>query len=52
MSWKLMTLLPQLLDKDEFVLLPLSCDDTDKRKLFQLSRRAADLFDQYLVLSA
>ncbi len=50
MSWKLMTLLPQLLDKDEFVLLRhYLTDDTDKRKLFQLSARAADLFDQYLV---
>ncbi|MEO1736049.1 exonuclease subunit gamma [Salmonella enterica subsp. enterica serovar Typhimurium] len=39
MSWKLMTLLPQLLDKDEFVLLRhYLTDDTDKRKLFQLSR--------------
>ncbi len=34
-----MTLLPQLLDKDEFVLLRhYLTDDTDKRKLFQLSR--------------
>lgn len=50
MSWKLMTLLPQLLDKDEFVLLRhYLTDDTDKRKLFQLSARAASLFDQYLV---
>ncbi|WP_254554373.1 exodeoxyribonuclease V subunit gamma, partial [Salmonella enterica] len=50
MSWKLMTLLPQLLDKYEFVLLlHYLTDDTDKRKHFQLSARADDLFDQYLV---
>ena len=50
MSWKLMTLLPQLLDGDDFALLRhYLTDDTDKRKLFQLSSRAADLFDQYLV---
>ena len=50
MSWKLMTLLPQLLDGDDFTLLRhYLTDDTDKRKLFQLSSRAADLFDQYLV---
>lgn len=50
MSWKLMTLLPQLLDHDDFALLRhYLTDDTDKRKLFQLSSRAADLFDQYLV---
>lgn len=50
MSWKLMTLLPQLLHQDDFTLLRhYLIDDTDKRKLFQLSSRAADLFDQYLV---
>ncbi|MEG1419735.1 MAG: exodeoxyribonuclease V subunit gamma [Citrobacter sp.] len=50
MSWKLMTLLPQLLGNEEFTLLRhYLTDDTDKRKLFQLSSRAADLFDQYLV---
>lgn len=50
MSWKLMTLLPQLLNHDDFALLRhYLTDDTDKRKLFQLSSRAADLFDQYLV---
>ncbi len=39
-EYELMTLLPQLLDKDGFVLLrPLSTGDTDKRKLFQLSAR-------------
>ncbi|HFZ8995509.1 TPA: exodeoxyribonuclease V subunit gamma [Citrobacter freundii] len=50
MSWKLMTLLPQLLEREDFTLLRhYLTDDTDKRKLFQLSSRAADLFDQYLV---
>ncbi|HBL4692367.1 exodeoxyribonuclease V subunit gamma [Citrobacter sedlakii] len=50
MSWKLMTLLPQLLEQDDFALLRhYLTDDSDKRKLFQLSSRAADLFDQYLV---
>ena len=50
MSWKLMTLLPQLLDDEAFTLLrQYLTDDTDKRKLFQLSSHAADLFDQYLV---
>ncbi|GAA0471751.1 MULTISPECIES: exodeoxyribonuclease V subunit gamma [Tatumella] len=50
MSWKLMTLLPEMLARDDF--LPLRHylnDDDDKRKLFQLSSRIADLFDQYLV---
>ncbi|EFI7837835.1 exodeoxyribonuclease V subunit gamma [Escherichia coli] len=50
MSWKLMTLLPQLLDRENFTLLRhYLTDDSDKRKLFQLSSKAADLFDQYLV---
>ncbi|HDV9260862.1 TPA: exodeoxyribonuclease V subunit gamma [Escherichia coli] len=49
-SWKLMTLLPQLLDREDFTLLRhYLTDDSDKRKLFQLSSKAADLFDQYLV---
>ncbi|EIH5004534.1 exodeoxyribonuclease V subunit gamma [Shigella boydii] len=50
MSWKLMTLLPQLLDREDFTLLRhYLTDDSDKRKLFQLSSKVADLFDQYLV---
>ncbi|HBI2726390.1 TPA: exodeoxyribonuclease V subunit gamma [Escherichia coli] len=50
MSWKLMTLLPQLLEREDFSLLRhYLTDDSDKRKLFQLSSKAADLFDQYLV---
>ncbi|MFL7833675.1 exodeoxyribonuclease V subunit gamma [Escherichia coli] len=49
-SWKLMTLLPQLLEREDFTLLRhYLTDDSDKRKLFQLSSKAADLFDQYLV---
>ena len=50
MSWKLMTLLPDLIAGDEFVMLRhYLSDDTDKRKLFQLASRIADLYDQYLV---
>ncbi len=50
MSWKLMTLLPQHLEEDDFILLrQYLSDDGDKRKLFQLAARVADLYDQYLV---
>jgi exodeoxyribonuclease V gamma subunit len=50
MSWKLMTLLPQRLDDEAFTLLRhYLSDDSDKRKLFQLAARVADLYDQYLV---
>ncbi len=50
MTWKLMTLLPQVIDEAEFVSLKYYLDeDLDKRKLHQLAGRIADLFDQYLV---
>lgn len=50
MSWKLMSLLPDMLAQDEFVMLRhYLSDDDDKRKLFQLASRVADLYDQYLV---
>lgn len=53
MSWKLMHRLPVLLQQDEFLSLRhYLTDDADKRKLFQLSSRVADLFDQYLVYRA
>lgn len=50
MSWKLMALLPEMLTQPEFTALShYLTDDDDKRKLFQLAARVADLFDQYLV---
>ncbi len=50
MSWKLMTILPDMLTRAEFVMLKhYLSDDDDKRKLYQLAARIADLFDQYLV---
>lgn len=49
MSWRLMTLLPRLLDSDDFTLLHhYLAGNIDKRKLFQLSSHVANLFDQYL----
>lgn len=45
-----MSLLPGMLPRDEFAMLRhYLTDDTDKRKLFQLASRTADLYDQYLV---
>lgn len=53
MARKLMTLLPDMLAHDEFAMLRHYLnDDTDKRKLFQLASRTADLYDQYLVYRA
>jgi exodeoxyribonuclease V gamma subunit len=50
MSWKLMTLLPAMLEQEAFApLCHYLADDNDKRKLFQLASRIADLYDQYLV---
>lgn len=50
MSWKLMALLPDMLTSDAFTMLRhYLSDDADKRKLFQLASRTADLYDQYLV---
>lgn len=50
MTWKVMHLLPTMLDLPEFA--PLNhylSDDSDKRKHYQLSSRIADIFDHYLV---
>ncbi|MGY3114859.1 exodeoxyribonuclease V gamma subunit [Pantoea eucalypti] len=53
MGWKLMHRLPVMLEQEEFTSLRHYLhDDGDKRKLFQLSARVADLFDQYLVYRA
>ncbi|NIF34095.1 exodeoxyribonuclease V subunit gamma [Enterobacter sp. Cy-643] len=50
MSWKLMTLIPTMLQKPEFRMLGHYLQEDDSsRKLFQLSSRIADLYDQYLV---
>lgn len=50
MSWKLMKLLPDMLGHEAFAPLKhYLTDDSDKRKLFQLASRVADLYDQYLV---
>lgn len=50
MGWKLMHRLPEMLTQDAFASLrDYLHDDSDKRKLFQLCNRVADLFDQYQV---
>lgn len=50
MSWKLMSIIPAMLNDPPFAQLKhyLQEDDND-RKLFQLASRIADLYDQYLV---
>jgi exodeoxyribonuclease V gamma subunit len=50
MSWKLMKLIPDMLERPEFALLKhYLTEDNNARKLFQLASRIADLYDQYLV---
>lgn len=50
MGWKLMQILPSLLDEPEFAPLQrYLTDDHDSSKLYQLSEKIADIFDGYLV---
>lgn len=53
LSWRLMRLLPRLLDNVHFSSLQRFLnEDDDQRKLHQLAERLADLFDQYQVYRA
>jgi exodeoxyribonuclease V gamma subunit len=48
MSWRIMRLLPELLGTEPFgTLRRYLADDSDGLKLFQLSEKIADTFDQY-----
>ncbi|QIQ20891.1 exodeoxyribonuclease V subunit gamma [Zophobihabitans entericus] len=50
MSWKLMQILPELIEHAEFrILKKYISKDNRERKFYQLATRIADLFDQYLV---
>ncbi|WP_038174930.1 exodeoxyribonuclease V subunit gamma [Vibrio pacinii] len=50
MTWKLMLILPSLLDHDEFAPLKRYLEhDDDSSKLYQLAEKIADIFDGYLV---
>jgi len=53
LTWRLMRLLPQLIDQPHFEpLRRFLKEDSDLRKRYQLSERLADLFDQYQVYRA
>ena len=53
LTWRLMRLLPEVIDKPHFEPLQRFLnDDTDLRKRYQLAERLADLFDQYQVYRA
>jgi exodeoxyribonuclease V gamma subunit len=53
LTWRLMRLLPQVIDRPHFEPLQrFLTHDTDLRKRYQLAERLADLFDQYQVYRA
>ncbi|PLW82527.1 exodeoxyribonuclease V subunit gamma [Kineobactrum sediminis] len=53
LTWRLVRLLPTLLDKPVYAPLQrFMADDVDCRKRYQLAERLADLFDQYQVYRA
>lgn len=54
LRWRLMRLLPDLMTQnpDFAALAAYVTNDNDQRKLFQLSDKLADLFDQYQVYRA
>ena len=53
LTWRLMRLLPQLIDQPHFEPLQrFLADDGDLRKRYQLAERLSDLFDQYQVYRA
>lgn len=45
--WKIMQILPDFLMSDSFKPLSIYLSDSNQVKLFQLSKKIADLFDQY-----
>ena len=53
LTWRLMRLLPALLQQPAFAALQrFLLDDSDQRKRYQLAERIADMFDQYQVYRA
>ena len=53
LTWRLMRLLPELIERPHFEpLRRFLTDDGDLRKRYQLAERLADLFDQYQVYRA
>ena len=53
LTWRLMRLLPQLINEPHFEPLQrFLTNDSDLRKRYQLAERLADLFDQYQVYRA
>ncbi len=53
LTWRILRVLPDHLQEQEFkALRDYVADDNDQRKLYQLSERLADLYDQYQMYRA
>ena len=49
MTWKLMSILPTMLEQPEFAAIKQYLSDSQPLKLYQLAGKIADVYDQYLV---
>jgi exodeoxyribonuclease V gamma subunit len=49
MTWKLMSILPTMLEQQEFAAIKQYLSDAQPLKLYQLAGKIADVYDQYLV---
>jgi len=49
MTWKLMSILPTMLEQAEFSAIKQYLSDSQPLKLYQLAGKIADVYDQYLV---
>jgi exodeoxyribonuclease V gamma subunit len=49
MTWKLMSILPTMLEQPEFSSIEQYLKDSQPLKLYQLAAKIADVYDQYLV---
>jgi exodeoxyribonuclease V gamma subunit len=49
MTWKLMSILPTVLEQAEFAAIEQYLNDSQPLKLYQLAGKIADVYDQYLV---
>jgi exodeoxyribonuclease V gamma subunit len=49
MTWKLMSILPTMLQQPEFAAIEQYLSDSQPLKLYQLAGKIADVYDQYLV---
>jgi len=49
MTWKLMSILPTMLQQSEFAAIEQYLKDSQPLKLYQLAGKIADVYDQYLV---